>query len=238
MGWVKVKNMLLAPKILLVSDQQASPDWIFKMRQRRIELVQEIQPARAFERWLEETPDIILIDMDLPEMQLIDLVRELREQAVIPILLLASNQTDKFMLEAYDAGVDEYILKPIHASLLRSKMKAWLRRSWSVPVDMLDALTVGGLQFIPEKRTIVLEDREPVRLTNLELRLMYYLLSHPGRTLTAEDLCQRVWGNYADGNKVTLKNVVYRLRNKIEADPAHPHYIRTVAGIGYQFTPS
>jgi two-component system OmpR family response regulator len=102
---------------------------------------------------------------------------------------------------------------------------------------MLDSLRVGDLVFNPADRMILLDGREPVHLTNLELRLMFYLLSHPGRTLTAEDLCQRVWGNYTDGNKITLKNVVYRLRSKIEADPAHPHYIRTVSGVGYQFTP-
>ena len=230
--------MVLAPKILLVSSQQAtSPQWGFNIRQQRLQVVLELQPSRAFERWSQEAPDLVVFDIDPMEALAIDLIRELREQAVIPILMLASNLTDTFMLEAYDAGVDEYILKPIHPSLLRAKIKAWLRRSWSIPVDKLVSLQVGSLQLVPAERTIRLEGREPVRLTNLELRLMFYLLSHPGRTLTAEDLCQRVWGNYADGSKTTLKNVVYRLRNKIEADPAHPRYIRTVAGVGYQFTP-
>ncbi|HET9589538.1 MAG TPA: response regulator transcription factor, partial [Anaerolineales bacterium] len=214
-----------------------SPQWGFNIRQQRLQVVLELQPSRAFERWSQEAPDLVVFDIDPMEALAIDLIRELREQAVIPILMLASNPTDTFMLEAYDAGVDEYILKPIHPSLLRAKIKAWLRRSWSIPVDMLDSLQFGSLQLVPAERTIRLEGREPVRLTNLELRLMFYLLSHPGRTLTAEDLCQRVWGNYADGSKTTLKNVVYRLRNKIEADPAHPRYIRTVAGVGYQFTP-
>lgn len=230
--------MVLAPKILLVCAQQSnSSQWNFTVRQQRLQVLTEHRPDRAFQRWSNEAPDLVIFDLEPDESLAIDLVRELREQAVIPILMLGSNRTDQFMLEAYEAGVDEYILKPIHPSLLRAKVKAWLRRSWSIPVDMLDTLKVGELEFIPAERMILLNGHEPVHLTNLELRLMFYLLSHPGRTLTAEDLCQRVWGNYADGNKTTLKNVVYRLRSKIEPDPAHPQYIRTVSGIGYQFTP-
>jgi DNA-binding response OmpR family regulator len=95
---------------------------------------------------------------------------------------------------------------------------------------------VGDIHFVPAERTLILEGKSPVRMTNLELRLMYYLMSHAGRTVTAEELCQRVWGSDREANKSTLKNVVYRLRLKLEPDPTQPHYIRTVAG-GYQFKP-
>jgi DNA-binding response OmpR family regulator len=140
------------------------------------------------------------------------------------------------MLEAYEAGIDEYILKPIEPSLLHAKVKAWLRRTWSIPVGMLDALKVGDIRFLPGERTLILDGKPPIRMTNLELRLMFYLMSHAGRTITAEELCQRVWGTDREVNKATLKNVIYRLRLKLEPDPTNPHYIRTVGG-GYQFTP-
>lgn len=229
--------MTLSPKILLISNQQNVSPWTtFGGVTQRLLVVLERQPARAFERWLEETPDIILFDIEPAEASVIDRIRDLREQAVIPILLLSGDRTDKFMLEAYHAGVDEYILKPIHPALLQAKVRAWLRRSWSIPVDMLDSLKVGDVRFLPSERSIVLDHQPPIRLTNLELRLMFYLMSHAGRTVTAEELCHRVWGNYVEGKKTTLKNVVYRLRSKIEMDPAHPHYIRTIAGVGYRFT--
>jgi DNA-binding response OmpR family regulator len=141
------------------------------------------------------------------------------------------------MLEAYEAGVDDYILKPIEPSLLYAKIKAWLRRTWSIPIGMLDALKVGDIRFLPAERTLLLNGQPPIRMTNLELRLMYYLMSHAGRTITAEELCQRVWGTDRDVSKTTLKNVVYRLRLKLEPDPTHPQYIRTVSGVGYQFKP-
>ena len=230
-----VAKMVLNPKILFISNGQTTVPWALQFIKQYLQVVLESRPARAFQRWADEAPDLIIIDIEPIELLALRVVNELREQAVIPILLLGSIQTINFMLETYEAGVDEYILKPIEPALLHAKIKAWLRRTWSIPVGMLDALKVGDIRFIPAERTLLLDGQPPVRMTNLELRLMYYLMSHAGRTITAEELCQRVWGTDREVNKSTLKNVVYRLRLKLEPDPANPHYIRTVAG-GYQFT--
>ena len=229
-----VVSMALNPKILFVSNGQTTVPWALPFIKQYLQVVLEARPAQAFQRWADETPDLIVVDIEPMEPLALNVVRELREQAVIPILLLGSNQRDTFLLEAYEAGIDEYILKPIEPALLHAKIKAWLRRTWSIPVGMLDALKVGDIRFLPAERTLILEGQPPIRMTNLELRLMYYLMSHVGRTITAEELCQRVWGTDREVTKSTLKNVVYRLRLKLEPDPANPHYIRTVAG-GYQF---
>lgn len=230
-----VVNMMLGPKILFICDGQTTVPWALQFLKQYLQVVLESQPAQAFQRWVDEAPDLIIVDIETVESLALNVVNQLREQAVIPIILLDSNGTNKFMLEAYEAGVDEYILKPIEPPLLHAKIKAWLRRTWSIPVGMLDALKVGDIHFLPAERTLLLEGKPPIRMTNLELRLMYYLMSHAGRTITPEELCQRVWGTEREANKATLKNVVYRLRLKLEPDPSHPHYIRTVAG-GYQFT--
>jgi len=231
-----VVEMALNPKILFISNGQTTVPWALQFLKKYLQVVPESQPARAFQRWADEAPDLIVIDIEPVELLALSVVSQLREQAVIPILLLSSIQTIKFMLEAYEAGVDEYILKPVESALLHVKVNAWLRRTWSIPVGMLDALKVGDIRFIPAERTLLLEGKPPIRMTNLELRLMYYLMSHAGRIVTAEELFQRVWGTDRDVNKMTLKNVVYRLRLKLEPDPANPQYIRTVSG-GYQFKP-
>jgi len=228
--------MALNPKVLFTSNGQEAVPWVSHFLQQDLQVARESDPAHAFQRWIDEAPDLILIDIEPLETLALNVVNQLREQAVIPILLLGFNQTEKFMMEAYRAGVDEYILKPVPPELLHAKLKAWLRRTWSIPVGMLDALKIGDIRFLPSERTLILEGQPPVRMTNLELRLMYYLMSHAGRTITPEELCQRVWGTDREPNKATLKNVVYRLRLKLEPDPTHPHYIRTVAG-GYQFKP-
>lgn len=227
--------MVLSPKVLFISSGAGTVAWISRFLKQDLQVARESDPTQAFQRWLDEAPDLILVDIEPAELLALNVVKQLREQAVIPILLLSLNQTEEFMMEAYGVGVDEYILKPISPGLLHAKVKAWLRRTWSIPVGMLDALKIGDIRFIPAERTLLLEGQPPIHMTNLELRLMFYLMSHAGRTITPEELCQRVWGTDRDANKATLKNVVYRLRLKLEPDPTHPHYIRTVAG-GYQFT--
>lgn len=226
--------MASIPKILIVSNlQTASPLWAFNITQQHWDITLEPHPAKAILRWAELLPDLVVFDIDSESVS-IDLITKLREEAVLPILLLTSNRSENFILEAYEAGVDEYVLKPIHPLLFEAKIKAWLRRSSNIPVDVLAALRIDDLQLIPSDRAVVLDSRDPIHLTNLELRLLYYLMGRPGRTLTTEELCQRVWSHHSMGDPAPLKNLVYRLRRKIEADPAHPHYLHTVAGVGYR----
>lgn len=223
------------PKILLVSNlQTTSPLWTFNISQSRWDITLESHPAKAVERWAELLPDLIVCDIDSASVS-IETVTKLREQAVLPILLLTSNHAQTFILDVYDAGVDECILKPIEPALIEVKLKAWLRRSSHVPVDVLDAITVDDFHLIPSDRVVVLHKQKPIHLTNLELRLLYYLMGRPGRTLTTEELCYHVWSHHSVGDPATLKNLVYRLRRKIEADPAHPNFVHTVAGVGYRF---
>jgi DNA-binding response OmpR family regulator len=229
-----VVRMSLIPKILIVSDlQTTSPLWAFNITHPHWDITLEPRPAKAFERWAELLPDLIVCDIDAESVS-VETITKLREQAVLPILLLTSNHAKKFLLDAYEAGVDECILKPIDSVLLEMKLKAWLRHSSNVPMDLLEALTVDDLHLIPSDRVVVLDQRNPIHLTNLELRLLYYLMGRPGRTLTTEELCHHVWSHHSVGDPATLKNLVYRLRRKIESDPAHPQYLHTVAGVGYR----
>jgi len=236
-GWGMVIKMSFGPKILFISNGQATMSWILRVLQQHLQVVLESHPEQAFQRWIDEAPDVVIVDIEPMEPHALQVVNQLREQAVIPILMLGTNATNNFILQAYEAGVDDYISKPIEPSLLYAKIKAWLRRTWSIPVGMLDALKIGDIRFVPDERTLLLEGQPPIRMTNLEMRLMYYLMSHAGRTIKTEELCQRIWGTDREVNKTTLKNVVYRLRLKIEPDPNHPHYIRTVSGVGDQFKP-
>src|ERR671924_229280 len=112
-----VIKMALSPKILFISNGQTTVPWALQFIKQYLPVVLESQPARAFQRWIDETPDIIVIDIEPVELLALSVVNQLREQAVIPILLLGSIQPLKFLLEAYEAGVDEYILKPVEPAL-------------------------------------------------------------------------------------------------------------------------
>lgn len=226
--------MASLPRILVISGlQTASPLWGSSFTQR-LSVFLEANPVMAIQRWAEILPDMVVLETD-SESLAINLIAQLRHEAIIPILLVSSICSDKFILEVYQAGVDEYIDKLIHPALFHAKLKAWLRHSWNIPNSMLNSLKIKNVELIPSERNILFTDRDPVHLTNLELRLLYFLLGRPGRVVTTEELCQRIWGESGEGNIIRLKNIVYRLRRKIEVDPAHPDYLLTVAGVGYQF---
>jgi DNA-binding response OmpR family regulator len=229
-------NMNFERKVLVVSNSLTTgPLWAFSLQEKRFQVVMESDPARTLRRWTEEIPSLIVLDINKQDVSLLNMIRSLREESVVPVLLLTTTKPEEYILQAYDAGVDECIIKPTSPSLFHAKIKAWLRRSFSVPMYALDALRVGKVQLVPSDRSVTIGDGAPVRLTNLELRLLYALMSQPGRTLTAEELIQKVWGYSEEADNTVLKNVIYRLRRKIEVDNSHPAVIQTVAGVGYKF---
>jgi DNA-binding response OmpR family regulator len=228
--------MSYPPKVLVVSNSLTTgPLWAYSLQERKFDVIMEPNPAKLLRRWAEETPNLIVLDFGAPERPILNMVRSLREESVVPVILLTSSKEEEYVLEAYDSGVDEYILKPISPSLFHAKVKAWLRRSWSVPTGALDPLKVGKVHLIPAEQSVAIDDHSPIHLTSLELRLLFILMSRPTRTVAAEELIQRVWGYSGEADHTVLKNVIYRLRRKIEAEGSDPPLIQTVAGVGYKF---
>ena len=224
-----------APKVLIVSNQQTTgPLWVFSLQQQQLNVLLESDPTQTPQRCEAESPDLIILDINFPEAGTLDLIRNLRNEMLTPIMLLTPVRSEEYMLETYKAGVDECIPKPVSPSLFQAKVKVWLRRVGSVTADNLTPVKVGTLQLFPSERIVMLKNGGAVQLTNLELRLLYYLMNRPGQIVTIEELNQKVWGYTAEADNTMLKNVVYRLRRKIETDPANPLLIQTVVGVGYK----
>ena len=225
------------PKVLIVSNQQTTgPLWVFSLQQQSLNVALESNPANTVARWEMEIPDLIILDMSFPEDATLDLIRKLRAETLTPILLLTPVRRDEYMLEAYKAGADDCLIKPVSPSLFQAKIKVWLRRSGNIFTDALNPVRVGTLQLFPSERLVILKNGGAVHLTNLELRLLYYMMQRPGQIVTIEELNQKVWGYAAEANNTMLKNVVYRLRRKLEADPANPLIIQTIVGTGYKLS--
>jgi len=229
--------MVASPRILIVSRSHfpALPDWTSGLPKTRWKFFLERELTSTTQRLSEKTPDLLIIDIETADYSILKLIRNIRREAAIPILLFTSIDTEEFLIEAYDVGVDDCILKPINPRLLYAKLKAWMRHSWNMPVGLLEPLGVGEIKLIPTDRAIVFGMTEPIHLSNLEFRLLYYLLGRRNHIMTTEELCQLIWFDRDGGDATALKNVVYRLRKKIEIDPHAPKYLRTVTGIGYEF---
>lgn len=231
------EKLVLGPRVLIVSNQQTTgPLWVFSLQQQNLHVMLEADPAKTLQRCEMETPDLIILDINLPEAQTVDLIRGLRGEMVTPVLLLTPPRSEENIIEAYNAGVDDYLIKPVSPSLFNAKVKVWLRRSWSATTSTLDPVKIGGMHIFPNERMIIRDTGQPIHLTNLELRLLYYLVSRAGQTVSTSELNQRVWGYTGEVDNNMLKNVVYRLRRKIEADPANPQIIQTVSGVGYKLS--
>jgi DNA-binding response OmpR family regulator len=131
--------------------------------------------------------------------------------------------------------VDEYISTPIGTGLFLAKVRVWLRRCWTVSAEALETVQASEFQLDPVRRQLTLPGGSSFKLTNLEFRVLYLLMTHEGQVLMPDVLVTRVWG-YGEGQEgALLKNVIYRLRRKLESDPNQPRYIQTVAGEGYKF---
>ena len=229
------EKLILGPRVLIVSNQQTTgPLWVFSLQQQDLHVMLEADPSKTLQRCEMETPDLIILDINLPEAQTLDLIKSLRAEMVIPILLLTPPRAEEYVIEAYKAGVDDYMIKPVSPSLFNAKVKVWLRRSWSATTNTLDPVKIGGMHVFPAERMLIRDNGQPVHLTNLELRLLYHLINRAGHTVTIEELNQRVWGYTGEVDNTMLKNVVYRLRKKIEVDPGNPLIIQTVTGVGYK----
>jgi len=223
------------PKIFVVCDQgDTAPVWGYILRQKGLSVVLETSPEKAIDRLPSEIADIVVIDLDVSHEDRMDLYRRFRAVSVTPILLLMPAYHESEILNAYTAGVDEVIIKPISPAVFLSKIVAWTRRSWTVTVDGLNLVKAGKHRLDPGRRSLINPQGTEIKLTNLEFRLLHLLMSRPGEVFSAEDIVESIWGGYDNGDQVLLKNVVYRLRRKIEVDPSNPVLIQTGPG-GYCF---
>ena len=223
------------PKVFVVCDQKdTAPVWGYILRQQGLIVILETSRDKAIERWSSEMPDLVVLDVDIAHQDRMELYKKFREVSVAPILLFLPAHHETQVLEAYAAGVDEVVVKPISPPIFLAKILAWMRRSWTVPVDGLSLVKAGRHRLDPTRRCLIDPDELEIKLTNLEFRLLHLLMSRATHVFSVEDIIQSLWGGYGSGDQTLLKNVVYRLRRKIEADPSHPVLLQTWQG-GYSF---
>lgn len=229
---------MINARLLIISDDlEAGQMWAYALRRRGLEVFLVASAEEALEQWEREIFDLLIIDLYTSHLDGLELCQRLRAEAINPILLFTPRCDEAYSLKAYQLGVDECIAKPISPPLFLAKVTAWLRRSWTIPTQGLPCLQVGDLQLDPVRRQAVTATGSVVKLTNLEFRLFHLLMSHHGQVLETNFILDQVWGYAGRGDGPLLKNVVYRLRRKIECDPRQPHYILTVAGTGYTLQP-
>jgi two-component system KDP operon response regulator KdpE len=226
--------MNMAPRILLVDDEPSILATMAPLlRGRGYEVATATAGHAALDAVARDAPDLVILDLGLPDLDGIEVCRRLREGRNVPIVVLSARNREPDKVAALDAGADDYVTKPFGSEELLARIRAALRRSEATPATS-GRIVRGGLTIDIDRR-IVLRGTEEIRLTPKELELLVFLAQRPGRVLTHRAILTAIWGAQAIGQPEHLRVLVNALRRKIEDDPARPRYILTDPWVGYRF---
>lgn len=190
----------------------------------------------TIKNWLERPADLILLSLAEPEA--LDQVRLVRAEAQAPLILVVDPIDETTRIQLLELGADLVVSRPYSARLLIAQIRSLLRRAGSVPLFSLPNLQLAGLALDPATRTVRVRRKATQRLTQLEFRLLYTLMTHHGQVLPTETIVERVWGYNGRGDRDLVRGLISRLRAKLEQDPKNPYYILTIPGVGYSFRAS
>ncbi|MBI2882550.1 MAG: response regulator [Candidatus Methylomirabilis oxyfera] len=179
-------------------------------------------------------PDIVILDLGLPDIDGLEVIRRLREWTAVPIIVLSARGQERDKIAALDAGADDYVSKPFGVGELLARMRVVLRHAARSSTETAEStFCVGDLHVDLAVRRVAVEGRE-VHLTPIEYRLLTTLIRYAGKVVTQQQLLKEVWGPQCTEQAHYLRVYVAQLRRKIEADPARPRYLLTEPGVGYR----
>ena len=229
----------MTPKILIVEDETALVTLLRYNLEREGYAVSEAGDGEeAMLRISEDKPDLVILDWMLPLLSGIEVCRRLRrapETRALPVLMLTARGEEADKVRGLDCGADDYMTKPFSPRTLLARVRALLRRAGREGVPTMAA---GHLALDPETHSVSVHGAPAVGLTRLEFRLLHLLLANAGATVSVDRLTAHVWGYRGLGDRQLLKQLVRRLRLKIEPDAATPRYLLADPGSGYRLEPA
>ena len=203
------------------------------LRSRGYEVNTAMSGRAALESIERDNPDLIVLDLGLPDMDGVDVTRLVRDGRSTPIVVLSARGAEGDKVRALDAGADDYVTKPFGTEELLARVRVALRRTDPTPPQ--SGPIVRGSLVIDRERFRVIRDGEEVRLTPKEFELLTFFAQHPGRVLTHRAILKAIWGPHAIDQPEHLRVLIGSLRKKIEPDPSSPRYILTEPWVGYRF---
>ena len=220
-------------KILVADDDADLLDLVaYALGQAGYLVVKAADGNAAVERFDAEAPDLAVLDINMPGMSGFDVCSIIRGRSTVPIMMLTARGEEQDLVRALDLGADDYLTKPFSPRELLARVKALLRRA---RIERgTGPLVAGRVTLNIDDSTVRVGAGQPIVLTKLELRLMQALLAQAGRAVHSDRLLILVWGHRGAGDRQLLKQLVHRLRHKIEANPAVPQLLQTAAVSGYK----
>jgi DNA-binding response OmpR family regulator len=222
--------------ILIVDDEPRIRDFVrMNLEMEHYRVLEASNGLEALEQLREYLPDLIVLDVMMPEMDGFETLKAIREVSTVPVIMLTVRQSEQDRIHGLDLGADDYLAKPFSPRELLSRIRALLRRSMMPAPARKTVIVVDPDLKIDFARHEVIVRGKKVDLRPTEYRLLYHLVNNAGRLLTHETLLSKVWGREYRDESHYLRLYITYLRQKIEKDPAHPQYILTERGLGYRF---
>ena len=223
-------------RILIVEDEESVLDPLELLLSKEGFTIETARDGReALEKFAKTNPDLILLDLMLPEVSGTEVCRQIRAKSQVPIIMLTAKDTEVDKVVGLELGADDYVVKPYSKAELVARIKAVLRRNNADAfVNQGGSISAGPVVIDVERHQVSING-ENIALPLKEFELLEFLVRNSGRVLTRTQLMERVWGSDYFGDTKTLDVHVKRLRAKIEKDPANPVYIQTIRGLGYKF---
>lgn len=225
-----------SPLILYADDDFDSQQSIYLvLEEAGMDVVFAENGIRALDLWRANSIDAVVLDVMMPEMDGLEACQYIRKESSVPILLLTARGKEEDILAGFNAGADDYIIKPFKPRELVARIAALLRRATGHPLPSRKQISYENIILDLESRCVIQKDRQ-VEISPMEFRLLKYLMQNAGNIVTKEDLLHEVWGYAASSGDMNLiEATIRRLRQKVEIDPSRPHYIQTIWGAGYRF---
>ncbi len=219
-------------KILAADDDRDLRELIgFTLSQAGYLVLKAGDGPSALKMFEAESPDLVVLDINMPGLSGFQVCEAVRKRSRVPVIMLTVRGEEEDLVRALELGADDYLTKPFSPRTLLARIKALLRRAG---MENAAPLALGRITLDIEEHTVKIASAEPVRLTKLELRLLQMLLANAGHTVSSDRLLIQVWGHRNSGDRQLLKQLVHRLRQKIEVDPAVPQLLQTASGAGYK----
>ncbi len=218
---------------IVIAHNQEDGEWLsYLMRKVGLAVAVSRDAQRVIPTLAERPVDLLLISAEVETT--LATVRAVRQVAQMPLLLLVDRLGENAHCDLLDAGADLVLTRPCSPRLLSRYIRRLLTRTTNIPASVLPFITVNECQLNPTHRAVTVGDKTE-RLTQLEFRLLYILMSNPGHVFTTDELVERVWGYSGEGNRGLVRGLVRRLRRKIEPVPEEPQLIENLPAVGYRF---
>jgi len=233
-------NPASGPRLLVVDDDRDTRELLSVYLGKQGFDVAAVEDGRAMDDWLmHNSTDLVILDLMLPGEDGLSIARRLRSEHKLPIVMISARGEEVDRIVGLEVGADDYLPKPFNPRELLARVRAVLRRNWPaepVPAGPERHIEFGPFRLEPESRRLYRGDAE-IALSRAEFDLLQVFVERPNRTLTRDTIMNRLGGPERDPFDRSIDVRVTRLRHKIEDDPANPQLIRTIWGVGYQFTP-